>query len=84
MSAVIENAKDSFCGVFIGTAHELDEIFEPVEVENEKLRKLILKIWKCADINVCGHFCEDCLIEDDKEVYICPLKFEMRELGIEF
>ena len=89
MSKAIEEAKDSMWGLFEWTRYELDEIFEPVERENENMRAMLLRMHrllseKCEEPHELWHGkpCESCAEDGSSD---CPkiIAMEMREYGIE-
>ena len=89
MSKAIEEAKDSMWGLFEGTRYELDEIFEPVERENENMRATLLRMHrllseKCEEPHEPWHGkpCDSCAENGSSD---CPkiIARQMRRFGIE-
>ena len=89
MSKAIEEAKDSMWGLFDGTRYELDEIFEPVERENENMRAVLLHMHrllseKCEEPHELWHGkpCDSCAENGSSD---CPkiIARHMRRFGIE-
>lgn len=76
MSKAIEEAKDSMCGLFEGTRYELDEIFGPVERENEELRGFVYDMWNDMNVYYTQHERPD---SSDMDFY----RDRMRKLGME-